>query len=101
MVFVYTQLNVLKKILFQTVQFSISTLFSSIGQIELNIDRILSRARVDLGAMSIKEYSAFLKAPALLDLHHQFRVISKTLVGGVLPFGRNAVGVFYSLSLLG
>ena len=26
--------------------------------------------RVDLGAMAMKEYSAFPKAPALLELHH-------------------------------
>ena len=26
---------------------------------------------LDLGAMAMKEYSAFLKAPALLELHHQ------------------------------
>ena len=30
-----------------------------------------SRARVDLGAMAMKEYSAFPKAPALLEPHHQ------------------------------
>ena len=29
------------------------------------------RARVDLGAMATKEYSAFPKAPALLEPHHQ------------------------------
>ena len=29
------------------------------------------RARVDLGAMAMKGYSAFLKAPALLEPHHQ------------------------------
>ena len=29
------------------------------------------RARVDLGAMAMKGYSAFTKAPALLEPHHQ------------------------------
>ena len=29
------------------------------------------RARVDLGAMAIKRYSAFPNAPALLEPHHQ------------------------------
>ena len=29
------------------------------------------RARVDQGAMTIKEYSAFPKAPVLLEPHHQ------------------------------
>ena len=42
------------------------------------------RARVDLGAMAMKGYSAFPKAPALLEPHHQIViVISRTLVGGV------------------
>ena len=41
------------------------------------------RARVDVGVMAIKEYSAFPKAPALLEPHHQiFSVISRALVGG-------------------
>ena len=29
------------------------------------------QARVDLGAMAMKGYSAYLKAPALLEPHHQ------------------------------
>ena len=29
------------------------------------------RARVDLGAMAMKGYSAFFKAPALLEPYHQ------------------------------
>ena len=32
---------------------------------------LLLRARVDLGAMAMKGYSAFTKAPALLKHHHQ------------------------------
>ena len=39
------------------------------------------RARVDLRAMAMKEYSAFPKAPASLEPHHQIRVISRSLVG--------------------
>ena len=39
------------------------------------------RARVDLEAMALKEYSAFPKAPALLVPHRLLSVISKTLVG--------------------
>ena len=49
------------------------------------------RCRVD-GA--IKGYSAF---PTI----RLFSVISRTLVGGVLPLCREVVGVFYSPSLLG
>ena len=55
------------------------------------------RARVDLEAMAIKEYSAFPKASALLELHHQiqFSVISRILVGGggILLLCRDAVSV--------
>ena len=40
------------------------------------------RARVDLGAIAIKGYSAFPKAPASLEPHNQTAVISRTLVGG-------------------
>ena len=57
------------------------------------------RARVDLGAMAMKSYSAFLKAPALLELHHQN--IHDTFFRGVLPLGREAVSVFYSPSWQG
>ena len=43
-------------------------------QFNLQIEpyQVLPRwARVDLGAMEIKRYSAFPKAPALLEAHHQ------------------------------
>ena len=32
---------------------------------------LLLQTRLDLGVMAMKEYSAFSKAPALLELHHQ------------------------------
>ena len=50
--------------------------------------------------MAMKGYSAFPKAPASLEPHHQI-VRSRTLVGGVLPLCRSAVDVFYSPSRLG
>ena len=64
------------------------------------------RARVDLGAMAIKGYSAFPKAPASLDRHHEivYCYIQDTRWGwggGFLPLCRGAVGVFYSPSRLG
>ena len=61
------------------------------------------RARVDLGAMAMKGYSAFPKALALLELHHQIVQchILDTTWGGVLLLFREAVGVFYSSSRLG
>ena len=50
------------------------------------------RVRVDLGAMAMKRYSAFPKAPALLKPHHQLSsVICWTLVEEDLSLGRDAV----------
>ena len=63
-----------KTVLFQVIQFNISTQFSSIwpmGQIELNYQVLTLWACVDYGAMAMKEYSTFSKAPALLEPHHQ------------------------------
>ena len=68
-VFVYKQLNV-KTVLFQTIQFSISTQFSSIWPIG-PYQVLQLRDRVDLGAMVMKGYSAFSKAPVLVEPHHQ------------------------------
>ena len=117
MVFVHTQLNVKtvlfqtiqfslstvlmsKTVLFQTIQFCISTQFSSIWPIGPYQVQLL-QARVDLGAMAIKGYSVFTKAPALLQPHHQNvqRYIQNTRCG-VLHLCRGAIGVFYSPSRL-
>ena len=73
-IFVYTQLNV-KTVLSQTIQFSISTQFKYqtvlfdpyIGPYQV----LPLRAKVDLGAMVMKGYSEFHKAPVLLKIHHQ------------------------------
>ncbi len=54
-------------------------------------------ARVDLGAMALKEYSAFPKAPGNLIIR-LFSVISRTLVGGLFPRCRETVGIFCSPS---
>ena len=40
------------------------------------------RVRDNLGAMAMKGYSAFPKAPALLEPRHQIVVLSRTLVCG-------------------
>ena len=43
-------------------------------------------ARVNLGAMAMKDYSTFPKAAALLEPQHQiFNVISSKLISGGLP----------------
>ena len=56
------------------------------------------QATVDLGVMTIKGYSAFPKARALLKPHHQVVQwhISRTLVEGGLNPCRYVVGVFYT-----
>ena len=81
------QLNV-KTVLFQTIQFSMSTVFLftwlnvktiNFKQFSLALfdpligpDQVLPLwDRVDQGVMAIKWYSAFPKAPAILKLHHQ------------------------------
>ena len=60
-----------KTILFQTIQFSVSTQFSSIYTIDMTYQPLSHRVRVDLGAMAIKGCSAFPKSSALLKSHHQ------------------------------
>ena len=70
----FTQLNI-KTVLFQAIQFSISIRFQyqvflfdpQIGPYQV----LLFWIRVDLGVMTIKGYSTFHKAPALLEAHHQ------------------------------
>ena len=59
------------------------------------------RAKVDQEAIAMKEYSAFPKAPALLESHHQIvSCHSKDILCRVLPLGRQAAGVFYCNSRL-
>ena len=49
-------------------------------------------SRVNLGAMALKEYSAFSKAPALLESHYHIVLGHiRTLAGEVLPHCRDAV----------
>ena len=49
-----------------------------------------------------KRVLPILQISSILEIYHQlFSVISRTLVGGVLPLCREAVGVFYSPSWLG
>ena len=60
------------------------------------------QARVDLRMMAIKEYFAFPKAPALLDLQYR-RLVSypENSFMAVILLCREAVHVFYSPSWLG
>ena len=93
-----------KTVLFQAIQFSISTHFNSI----CSIDRILSGATIPgknrPGAMAEKGYSAFPKAPTLMEPHHQNVLVSYTghsLREEALLLCRDAVGVFYIPSWMG
>ena len=71
--FVYTQLNI--KVIFQSIQFSLSTEFKCqtvLFDPLIGPHQVLPlRARVDLGAIAMKGYSAFSKAQALSEPHHQ------------------------------
>ena len=71
-----------KTVPFWTIQFSISTQFSSIWLIDRTLSGATTQARMNLETVAIKGYSAFPKAPALLELHHHmFSVISRTFGG--------------------
>ena len=80
-----TQFN--QTVLLQTIQLSISmqlVLFNpQIGPYQM----LSFRARVDLGAIAVKGCSAFPKAPASLELHHQIVQchIQDTHGGGLTP----------------
>ena len=73
--FVYTQLND-QTVLFQTIQFSISHLFAQFKYQTVLFDPLIGPYQVlplqdRVGAMAMKGYSEFSKAPALLEPHHQ------------------------------
>ena len=61
----------IKTVLFQEIQFSFSTKFSLVWSIDWTYQVLPLRIRVDLEAMAMKEYSIFLKAPAILEPHYQ------------------------------
>ena len=61
----------LKTVLFQTILFSISTLFSSIGPIYTILLGAPTLGQSGPESDDNKEYSKFPKAPVLLEPHHQ------------------------------
>ena len=67
--FVYTQL-VVKTVLFQRFQFSISTQSSSIWLIDKTLPSANTQARVDLDAIAMNGYSVFPKALVLLNPYY-------------------------------
>ena len=123
-VFVYTQLNV-KIVLFQTTQFSVSTVsmskqfyfkqFSLAWVHSLNIKTVLFQViqfsiSTHFSAIWLIDGTLIrcqLSGPEWTWVHYWnltirlFRVIFRTLVvGGVLPLCRDAIGVFYSPAYL-
>ena len=100
-VFVNTQLNV-KTLLFQSNQFSISTLVSSICDIERPYYVLPFRTRADLGAMAKKGTPHSPKLQRYWNLTIRlFSIIFRTLIGGgVSSLCREAVGLFYSYNRL-
>ena len=65
----------------------------------VNMDTTLSDITTLGQKMAMKGYSASPKVPALLKTHHQIvKCHIRTLIEGVLPLCRDAVGVFYSPS---
>ena len=54
-----------------SIHFSISMLLVLLNPLIGPYQVLLLQARVDLGAMAMKGYSTFPKAPALLEPHHQ------------------------------
>ena len=57
------------------------------------------QARMDLGALAMKGYSTFPKAPALQEPRHQIVLCHfRTLIVVVLTLGKDTVVVFYSPS---
>ena len=70
-------------------------LFPGKSSIKADVFRIRGENRFDV-------HTAFHKTPGYWSLAIRlFSVISRKLVGGVLPLGIDAVGVFYSLRRLG
>ena len=109
-----------KSVLFQTIQFNVN-IASMPKKYSLTSNSVLHNytvssiwlidrpplmravwARVDLGTMPMNGYSAFPKAPALLEPRHQIAKchMQDTRCGGFSPLCRDAVGLFYSPSRL-
>ena len=96
----YIQLNV-RTVLFLTSQFSISTQFSYLWTIDKTLLSATTPGQSGPEAMPMKGYTAFLKALALLKPHHLIVLchIQDNCLG-VLPLSRDAVSVFYYPSQL-
>ena len=92
-----------KTVLFQTIQFCISTQFSSIWPIDMTQSAATTPDQSGLGSDGNKRGTLhFPKLRHYWNLTIRlYSVIYRTLVGEVLPLGRDAVSVFNSPSRLG
>ena len=92
----------IQKVLFQTIQFSISTQFNSIWSKDRTLSDVTTPDQSGPGSYGNKRISASPKALALLEPHHQIvkYPIQDTHWGVLLHCGE-AVGVFYSPNRLG
>ena len=93
-----------KTVLFQAIQFSTSTQFSSIWPINRTLSGATTPSQSGSRSNGNERVIRIPKAPALLEPHHQFLYShtghSLVEVGGLLVC-RDAVNVFYSPSRLG
>ena len=85
-----------KTVIFQTIQFNISTQFSSIWPIDKTLSGATTPGQSGYGS---DDNEAILRIPQITI--RLFSVVSKTLVGETLPLFRVAVSVFYSPSQRG
>ena len=85
-----------KIVLFQTIQFSISTVFSSIRPKDRTVSRATSSSQSGPKSMAIKRYTVF-PTPQ----HHWSLTIRMLTEWGFLLLCGDVVGVFYSPSWLG
>ena len=95
-------LNV-KTVLFQTIQFNISINLRFIWPIDSTLSGVTTADQSRPGSDDNKRVLRIPKSSGITGASpiRLFSVISKTLVGGVLPLWRDAVGVFCSPNRLG
>ncbi len=98
--FLFQAIQFSQTVLIQTIQFSIFMPLVQFNPLIGPYQVLPLRTRVDLGAMAIKGYSAFSKAPALLKPRHQIvQCHIRTLVRGWGSYPSAKVQSVYSIAL--
>ena len=94
----------MSKLLFRAIWFSISTLSSSIWLIDRTLSGAITPGQSEPWSDG-NEGVRSLHSPKLQNYQslsiRLFCVISRTIFGGILPFFRDTIGLFYSPSRLG